>query len=87
MDLKGLKNRINILSQQTGQHLPRVEILFCGWRHEGDTDDETHFYYSTAEEKAAVKARLDALPESEDVHRIIIHFVTAEEIAAGEVQS
>lgn len=73
MDLRQLQRRIDILCERTGRHLPRVEILFCGWRHEGDLDDATHFYYSTVEEKAAILARLDALPESEDVHRTVIH--------------
>jgi hypothetical protein len=85
MDLRNLERRIDILVERTGKDLPRVEFYFYSQRQAGDVDNATHLFYSTPEERDAIRARLHALPDGPDVHRIIIHGVTAEEIAAGEV--
>ena len=82
MTIQTIRTQLNSLKASLPPKLPRVEIYFYSQRHEGDVDDATHFHYSTREERAAIRARLHALDESDpDVHRIIIHGISAEEIA------
>jgi hypothetical protein len=89
MDLRGLKNRIDLLVERTGKDLPRVELVGYGKRDYPGEPDGTLcgggpiYRYDTAEERAAIRARIAAMP-SEGVQRIVFHFVTPEEIEAGE---
>jgi hypothetical protein len=88
MDLRGLKNRIDLLVERTGKDLPRVELVGYGKRDYPGEPDGTLcgggpiYRYDTKAERDAIRERIAAMPEG--VHRIVFHFVTAEEIAAGE---
>jgi hypothetical protein len=81
MSIQSIRAQLATLKASIPPKLPRVEIYFYSQRHEGDVDNTTHLFYSTPEERDAIRARLHALPDGPDVHRIIIHGVTAEEIA------
>jgi len=84
MQLQAIRNQIRQVREAMPPKPVRGEILFYSQRHEGDVDNATHFHYSNREERDAIRARLHALPDGPDVVRIIVHGVTAEEIAAGE---
>jgi hypothetical protein len=81
MQLQQLKNQIRDIKASIPPRPVRGEILFYAERQDGDQDDETHFFYSTPEERDAIRERLHARPDGDDVARIIVHGVTPEEIA------
>ena len=89
MSIRSLERRFDILVERTGQDLPRVEILGYGKRNYPGEPDGTLcgggpiFRYDTPEERDAIRARIAAMP-SEGVHRIVMHFISAEEIAEQE---
>jgi hypothetical protein len=81
MSIQTIRSQIATLKASLTPKLPRVEIYFYSQRQASDVDDATHFHYDTTEERDAIRERLHALPDGPDVHRIIIHGITAEEIA------
>ena len=84
MSIQTIRSQLASLKASLPPKLPRVEIYFYSQRQAGDVDDSTHFHYDTTEERDAIRERLHALPDGPDVHRIIIHGVTPEEIAEQE---
>jgi hypothetical protein len=87
MNLRNLERRIDILVERTGQDLPRVEFVGYGKRDYPGEPDGTLcgggpiFRYDAKPERDAIRERIATLPDGPDVHRIVMHFISAEEIA------
>ena len=87
MNPRTLQRRIDVLCERTGQELPRVEVVAYGRREYPGEPDGTLcgggpiYRYSTPAERDEIRARIAALPDGPDVHRIVIHIIAVDEIA------